>query len=403
MNSQIPLTVRETSQAGSHPPETDEPKPYAYALCESTEHVNRSDWEFVCSTSDNPFIDLNFVRAVENSMSDPGKYWPVVFYDEAGTPVACTCFSLYEVDGTLLAPSVVQSCVSGVRKLWRRFFTFKILLCGLPVSTSGNQLAAVPDVDWNRLTPSLSDIASQLAQAEKALLISFKEFDPPLVQHLAGLTAHGYRRADSVITYSLQSEFASFDEYYERRSKRTRANMRKVFRKFDEQGLRCVHLSGGEGVDTLYTEDVHRLYEAVYQRAEIKFERLPAAFFQELARHCPERSRFTFLYQGEEIVAFCCALAGPASYDMIYCGVNYELNAQADLYFNLLYRALGDGIASGAPRVNIGASADEFKKRMGCFSTPLSIYVKAVGAIPTRIFGALFGILFPPHEVGSKE
>ena len=93
-----------------------------------------------------------------------------------------------------------------------------------------------------------------------------------------------------------------------------------------------MNMTGGEGVDKLYTDEVHKLYEAVLQKARLKFERIPAEFFRELARQMPEESKYTFFYKGDKVVGVCSAMTSPVYHCMLYCGVDYELkNPEADI------------------------------------------------------------------------
>src|SRR5439155_21508725 len=104
--------------------------------------------------------------------------------------------------------------------------------------------------------------------------------------------------------------------------------IRKSQKKFQPAGLRVVQVTGGEGADALYTDEVHKLYEAVLERAKVKLERLPAAFFRELARQMPDESAFTFIYDGDRVVAFAASMFTPGAFHQMFVGVNYELNPQ---------------------------------------------------------------------------
>jgi predicted N-acyltransferase len=383
---------------------------YSYEMCATVREINEADWLAVCDLRANPFMDLRFLRAVEDAMGAETKFWYAIFYDEARRPVACTCYALYIVDGALFAPPLAQKMVRAVQRVIRPFFKFKVLLCGTPVGTGQGNIAHIPGADLEELAAKLDEIAAKLAKAERAGFIAFKEFDQPTVDSLAGLERRGYRVAKSVVKYSLPREFATFDEYYESRSKRTRANMRKFFQKFEDAGLRWEHVRGDGGLEQIYTDDVHELYLNVFRRAELKFELLPPAFFRELARQYPEEAWFTFIRKGDQIVGFCCALSSHASHDMLYCGIDYEQNPLGDVYFNLVYRALGQGIATGADLINVGQSADEFKRRLGCSSTQLYTFIRAAGALRSGIFNAAFKYLFegpdaapPPVEPETTE
>lgn len=369
-------------------------KPYHCDLADSADCVDSAAWRSVCGAGGNPFLDLRFLQAVEESFRADARLWYAIFRDEFGTPVACTCFSRYLVDGALLAPPAAQRFFAAVRRVWPSCFKFRILLGGLPVSTCGNVLAVARPVDDERLAASLNEVAEGLARANGCGLISFKEFAPADATRVAALAGHDYLKATSVVAYSLPCEFDSFEGYQASRSKRTRANIRRHFRKFEEAGLTCEHLRGRDGVERLFTDDVHRLYLNVLDRAATRFECVPAEFFRQLALRLPDESCFTVIRRGERIVGFCCGVAAGKAHTMLFCGLDYSLNAEADLYFNIIYRGLAQGLRPGVEAVHIGASADEFKQHMGCHGEPLSIQVKAVGAVGQFVLRRVFGLLF---------
>lgn len=368
---------------------------YSYHLAPAVAEIDRESWQAVCEPSRHPFMDLRFLAAVETSFAADSRFWYATLRDDAGRAVACACFSCYTVDGCVLAPPAGQRFVSAVRRWWPSFFRFRVLLGGLPVSTSGGQVALIDGVDLARLAATLDQIAVKLADESAAKFISFKEYDPELTTKLAPLEEHGYRRAPSVVTHWLVGEYPSFEAYYEGRSKRHRANIRRHFRKFDDAGLTWVHYRGRDDVARLFTDDVHRLYLNVFDRSQAKFEILPTSFFPELARQLPDESCFTFMFQGERPVGFCCGVASPGGHTLLYCGLDYSLNSETDLYFNIIYRGLAQGLVPGVRTVHVGASADEFKKHLGCVQIPLSIYLKARGVLTSFLFNRLFGLLFP--------
>jgi len=369
-------------------------RPYETTVVERADDVDAAAWEAGCGFSKNPLLDLRFLKAVEASFADEARFWYATFHDDNGVAVACACFSQYLVDGALMAPPAFQGLVGGIRRVWPQFFKYKILLCGVPVSTCGNQLGVSPEADSARLIPVLDGLAVKLARESGCVLISFKEFPPAEAERITSLTASGFLQARSVVAYHLPGEFGSFESYVASRSKRTRAKIRRHFRKFEEGGLTCEQLRGRDGVERLFSDDVHRLYLNVLNRAHVKFERIPANFFRQLARQLPDESHFTFIRKEDRIVAFCCGVGSPGAHTMLFCGLDYSLNAEADLYFNTIYRGLAAGLVPGVRLVNIGASADEFKQHMGCRGESLSIYVKAVGTLRQLLFKQVFGLLF---------
>jgi predicted N-acyltransferase len=379
--------------------------PYPYRLACSVDEIEQKEWDPMQEAARHPFMERRFLQAVETSFAAEAKFWYATLRDDADCVVACACFCCYTVDGCVLAPLAGQRLVSRVRRWWPSFFRFPVLLCGSPVSTSGGQIVIKDHADLARLALTLDEIALRLAREARAKFISFKEYDPVLAERLAPLEQHGYRRALSVVTHWLIGEYDSFEAYYDSRSKRHRANIRRHFRKFEEAGLTYQYYHGRDDVGRLFTDDVHRLYLNVFDRSHAKFERLPVSFFHELARRLPDESCFTFMFQKERPVGFCCGVASPGAHTLLYCGLDYSLNPQADLYFNIMYRGLGQGFAAGVGTVFVGASADEFKQHLGCRQVPLSIYVKAVGPMMSFLFQRAFRWLFPqpPKPTQSRQ
>lgn len=373
---------------------------YHHVLFNSSESLNLSDWNSICNLKRDPFMDPRFLKTLETAFGPDYRQWMAILYDETQQPVAAACFSSMIVDGAMFAPSGVRRGIERIRKFWSSFLKFKLLVGGLPISSGQfeGQIALTPDAEMPEVVRHLDEIAVKLAKEIGSVFITIKEFAPPMIERLEGLTKLGYRKCESVVTYTLPREQATFQEYYETRSKRTRANMRKVFKKLEESDLRVEATRGGDAVAANFTPEMHELYTAVFERSDAKFEYMPVEFFRQLARNFPEDAYFTFIYQGKRPVAFCCALAAPQQHNLLYCGIDYALNPEFDLYFNTLYKGLEQGFQESSEFIKVGASADEFKKRLGTFPTQLSFFVKVIGIVPGFCFRALAPILFSERK-----
>lgn len=161
-------------------------------------------------------------------------------------------------------------------------------------------------------------------------------------------------------------------------------------------GLRVDHLRGSEGFDKLYTEEVHRLYLAVLSHAGIIFECLPSRFFRELAVQYAQDAAFTVFFQGERIVAFVCGVFDQDDYRNIFCGFEYHLNEEAELYFNLLYEDLDYALRQKVCSISIGQTANEFKSRVGCSLEPRFFYMKSRDPVLHFLVRTGSNYLFPP-------
>jgi len=269
---------------------------------------------------------------------------------------------------------------------------------GLPVSVGQSHLRIRPDADLGEVCDTLDMVLRKLAAEHRAALVVLKEFDAEESERLEGLRRHGYLRADSLPMNHFEPAFHSFDEFYAALRSRYRESVRYSLRKFEKAGFRVVRVTGREGADRLYTDQVHRLYEAVLDHAKAKLERLPGEFFRELARQMPDEAVFTFFYREERAVGFICSLIAGSVFEGLVLGMDYEVNREADMYFNLVMKDLALALQQDVVRINIGQNSDTFKARIGCCQRPRYVYVKGRGVL-RRILPLFSGMFFPAVEL----
>lgn len=393
--SAFPSRLTRRSSGGS--------KAYSVSLAHSMNERDVDEWQAACGGRMDAVMTPGFLRAVEKSMSAEGRFWNVVVRDAAGTPVAAAFLSLLVIDGLLLAPERWKKHGERLRRLWPGFLKAKVLFCGSPVSTGESHLRIVPDADADAVLRQLDRLLTRLAGQERTTFLAFKEFGPREIARTDALRGLGYLRADSLPMNYFPTRFRDFDHFCASVRSRYRRHILHSRHKLRRSGFRVLHLRGGAGFDAVYTEDVHRLYQTVLDRAPIRFERLPAQFFREVARQLPEDSIFTLICRDEQVVAFTCGVFDRESYHNLFCGYDYELNKGADLYFNLLYEDLDHALRQNFRTVQVGQTADEFKSRAGCFLEPRFFYVKARGPGLQPLLRSASPYLFPPAPPMSER
>ncbi len=369
---------------------------YSISLARSIDERDVDEWLAACGGRADAVMDPRFLRVVEKSMGAEVQFCNVVVRDAAGTPVAAALLSLYSIDGILLAPERWKKAVARLRWLWPSFLKVQVLFCGCPVSTGESHLRITPGADPQAVLQQLDWLLLRIARTVGTQFIVFKEFGPDQSAQTDSLRALGYVRADSLPMNEFPACFRDFDHVCASFRSRYRNQLRRSRKKFERAGLRVVHLRGGMGVAALYTEDVHGLYLSVLNRAEVKLECLSAEFFRELARQFPDDAAFTLIYQDKRIVAFTCGVFHQDAYLNFFCGFDYELNDETDLYFNLMYEDLDYALRQKVQAIHVGQTANDFKSRMGCFLEPRCFYVKARLSALQPLLRAGSPHLFPP-------
>src|SRR6185437_12860043 len=275
------------------------------------------------------------------------------------------------------------------------FLKVQVLLCGSPISTGESHLRIAAGVDHRALLRQLDRLLLRMARQQRTHFIVFKEFSPREVARTDALLEYGYFRADSPPMNYFPARFRDFDHVCASLRSSYRAKILRSRKKFHRAGLHVAHLRGSMGMDALYTENVHRLYLDVLDHAETRFECLPAQFFREMARQLPEDATFTVVRQGERVVGFVFGVFDQENYLNFFCGFDYRLNEETDLYFNLLYEDLDYALRQNVRGIHVGQTADEFKSRVGCYLEPRFFYVKARDSHVQSLLRAGQAYLFP--------
>jgi predicted N-acyltransferase len=376
------------------------PARYYVSEHDSIRDVDWDDWNRLRDPKLDPYMDPRYILAVENSMGKDSQFRQVLFYDEAGDPAASACLCSFSIDGAMLAEGRARTVANVINRVAPWLLRLPLMLCGLPVSTGSSHLRFAADANRGIILRALDRILVDFAKSTGCRCIVFKEFEAEQSRELVPLESLGYRQADSLPMNCTPVGFHSFDDYLSRVKSSRRRTIRQSREKFRASGLRVVNYLGGEGADVLFSDDVYRLYGAVLDRAAVRFERLPAEFFREIARQLPENSLFTYIYERDRIVAFAITLFCEEFFDQMFIGLDYRLNAQCDLYFNLFFETLDAVFARTPSRIFVGQTSDDFKhQKLSAFQIPLSLYVKGCNRLVDSLLARCFDMFFPSRPL----
>ncbi len=373
-----------------------------YDLYDAVEKIPVDTWQALCRPGHDVFMDLRFLRLFEQTAPGNVQCYYVLVRDAMGEPAGAACFSLCELDAALLCQDYVARRITRIRRLWPRYLRFRALFCGLPFSAGQSHVRLAPNAEPAAVIDALHAAAISVARRNRSWLVIFKEFvaEDAVLPHLRRL---GYVCGHSLPMNCADTRFRSLDEFCASLRSHYRYKMKRSMRKFQKAGMRVEHLQGPAILDA-YTDEVHRLYDAVVDAAAVRLERLPARFFRELVRALPEYVGLTAVRHQDRIVAFAWRLFADGVYHDLFVGIDYNLEIDCDLYFNLMACDLDMAFQAGTREIQMGQTADTFKSRLGCHQEARYVGVKTLPFWLRLPFRAAARWIFPlPSPLPARD
>jgi predicted N-acyltransferase len=290
-------------------------------------------------------------------------------------------------------PGKIRSIVDGIRKVFPRFLTMRVLMVGCGAGTGDLGASEQKDEPW--VANALLATLRTYARRNKASLVVFKDFPANYRTALETLVSNAYARIPSMPMTRLPLPYTNWDEYFGTLSKATRKDLRRKFRKA-ERGPK-IEMEVVNDVAPL-VDEIYPLYLAVHERSPLKFETLTKDYFRAVAQRMPDRARFFIWRQNGKIVAFSfCLLCSDAIYDECI-GLDYSVALDLHLYFYTLRDIISWALQQGLKYYYSNPLNYEPKLHLDCELVPLDLYVMHTSTLLNPIFRRVIKYLGPTRH-----
>ena len=327
-------------------------------IIDSLSSIRRMDWNDCFAGM---VEDYDYLLAAETAGIQGFQWYYLTAWDSGKLLAAIPAFFTdYALDTTL--DGGAKKVVSILRRFMSKMLTLKLACLGSPVTEYG-VIGFHPDV----LEAERANLLRQMVQ----------HFETYAFQH--GCNTVGLKdilRSDETLWQSVFSElnyqqvagqpsatlaipFANIEQYFAALSPATRKNMRRKLRARDQ--LRIEHRTSVDDV----LPRIMALYHATHARANMQFEELTAAYFQNVLSHMPDRAFCTLYYAGDELLAANLILQdGSTLLDKYFC-METERGREFNLYFISWFTNLEYCLAHGLRHYQSGQAGYETKLRLG--------------------------------------
>ncbi len=319
--------------------------------------------------------DHRYYEIVDTALRADFEFRYLTFEKEPGIHRWIQPVFVVQQDLVATAPSLLRKLVARVRIWFPRFLRLRMLMAGC---AAGEGHPSGPAELWPEAIAAAAEALPIFARRLGIPMVIWKDW--PVAYRSAFdkvLQQARFARIDSMPATTLELGFTDFEDYMRRHlSHSMRKNLRRKFRATAEGGpVMSMRTKVASVVD-----EVHALYEQVYARSGLQFERLTKEFLLELSTRMEDRVRF-FLWhhQGRLVACSICLIHDGVLYDE-YLGLDYGVAFELHLYFVTIRDLLSWAMKQGLKTYRSTPLDYDPKLHLGFRLAGLDLYV--AGASP---------------------
>ena len=366
-------------------------------VLDSIAQIDAGEWDAIVPAGE-LICTHRYLRAVERSgINDCRFHYPVVYQD--GRLVAHGCAYAISSELDIFVRGRAKRLIAAVRRVCPRFLVFRAIECGTPVAM-GTTLSYAEGVDRGAALTAILDSLEAVARRERMPAVLLRDFFPSDLAFYDSLLGRGYTRAANLSRALLETPWKSFDDYLASLRRKYRYRVKEHRRRLVrpevtvEFATRFAHLA----------EELAGLWRNVYDHAtEYRRERLTPEFFRRIDEGLGEESGVVLIRVGGRLAAFMLLLFAGPRMTSLYCGMDYALNEEYALYFNLFYESILAGLARGMKEFDLGPTSLETKKALGGVPQPVFVYLRYRNPVGNAVIPRAFAALAPRDRTPPRR
>jgi hypothetical protein len=287
-------------------------------------------------------------------------------------------------------PPAVRALLDWPRRIFPRWLRLRMLVAGC--STGEGALDSTQP--W--AVAALREALEIYGRASGVALLLLKDFPASYRDVLAPFANDGYRRVPSMPACELKLDFASFDEFLQKRIGRVfRQNLRRKFKKLATHPPIDMEVVSDI---TPFVDEVYALYVQTFERSRFRFEKLTPDFLCATGRQMPDRARFFLWRIDGKLVAFAlCMLHDATLYDL-NIGLDYAVALDLHLYFVTRRDVLQWAVENGVRGYHVGPLNYHPKLHFRMELAPLDLYARHLSPWINPLFKLAIGWLQPARH-----
>ncbi len=364
-------------------------------------------WEGAAPMED-LFLQRTYLRLLEKHPPQGMQFCYLVFYREKD-PVGVAIGQIQhfradqsinlEEDKRSGVPCFFTAFANYLKGLFARQVEFKTLINGNLLLTGEHGAYFKSEyVDRKKAFVLLEEGLSYAAEWLNARKISImatliKEFYPGVQEHTSGLTNKNYNEVciQPNMVMKIPPHWTSFDDYLEDLTSKYRVRTRRALKK--KQDLEFRELSLQEIQDNL--DRLYELYMGIAENSGFNVINLNRQYLAALKEQLPERFRLYACHDNGELIAYYTTIHNGQELEAHFLGFDRKYNRSHQLYHNILYAILQEGIDLRVEKIIYARTALEIKSSIGAVPVDMYCYFRHRNSFSNRFLSPILDYLKP--------
>src|SRR5258708_38133464 len=321
------------------------------AIVERMRDIARDEWNALLALDDKPFLDWDWLAAMEESQSAARKTgwapYHMVARLKASRQIIAAC-PLYLKPHSMGEFVFDHGWADAAERAGLRYFP-KIMV-GVPFTPhTGRRFLTAPGTDRGGLINLLGLALTSICEDNKLSSVHVNFCEP---DEATALTPIGFMERLGYQYHWHNAGFTTFDDYLNRLKHKRRTAVRHERAAMDDQGVHIRVMAGEEIPDKTFA-DMYRIYSSTIEKLYWGRQYLTPDFFDLIRKTFKRNMVFIGAYAGRELIAGAVNLAKATVIFPRYCGFFLEVRF---LHFNASYYApTSHSILHGIQRYEPGA------------------------------------------------
>ena len=336
-------------------------------------------------------LTYRYLQAMEASMPGAGFRYAVICNDN--TPVLFGYFQLFQLTSQNFDLGQEKNFVKNIMRFFVDLRRIKVMISGNALrSDTPTCCFDIDTISHLEAAKIMTAVAEKIAGEERTTAIILKDL-PIAAQLSKWLAGRGYHSPweDNTMAMHIDEGWRSLNDYIAALSRKYKARANKIV----EAGAVLTQRLLNEQEVADREKEIFSLFKNVGENQAFKLMQPLGDHFTQLKKVYGDDLDIMGFFAGETLVAFYSAFRTNSAYEVYYAGFDYDANNEYQLYFNILFSALGRAIALHSKQLKLGRTSFDAKASLGARPQAMNYFIRTSGipAVVINWFAKFFSAM----------